>query len=48
MEELVELLVRWNLRPGITVSHRLPLESAAEAYRLADAGESGKVCIVME
>lgn len=48
MEDLVERLVRWNLRPEITVTHRLPLEAAAEAYRIADEGQSGKVCLVME
>jgi threonine dehydrogenase-like Zn-dependent dehydrogenase len=48
MEELVEKLVEWKLRPEITVSHRFSLNEAVEAYRTADAGQSGKVCIVME
>jgi threonine dehydrogenase-like Zn-dependent dehydrogenase len=48
MELLVERLVRWNLRPEVIVSHRYPLEEAAEAYRVADEGQSGKVVIVME
>jgi len=48
MEELVEKLVEWNLRPEITVSHRFSLDDATEAYRIADEGQSGKVCIVME
>lgn len=48
MEELVEHLVRWRLHPEITVSHRFPLADAAEAYRVADAGQSGKVCIVFD
>jgi len=48
MEELVEKLVEWNLKPEITVTHRFGLEQAAEAYRVADEGQSGKVCIVME
>jgi threonine dehydrogenase-like Zn-dependent dehydrogenase len=48
MESLVEHLVRWNLRPEVIVSHRFALEDAAEAYRVADAGQSGKVCLVME
>jgi threonine dehydrogenase-like Zn-dependent dehydrogenase len=48
MEELVERLVRWGLRPEMIVTHRFPLESAAEAYRVADEGESGKVCLVMD
>ncbi len=48
MEDLVELLVRWQLHPEITVSHRFSLDDAEEAYKIADAGQSGKVCIVME
>jgi threonine dehydrogenase-like Zn-dependent dehydrogenase len=48
MEELVENLVKWNLKPEITVTHRFRLDQAAEAYRIADEGQSGKVCIVME
>ena len=48
MEELTEKLVGWGLRPEVTVTHRFPLAEAAEAYRVADAGQSGKVCIVME
>lgn len=48
IEDLVERLVRWNLHPEITVSHRFTLDQAEEAYKTADAGQSGKVCIVME
>jgi threonine dehydrogenase-like Zn-dependent dehydrogenase len=48
MEDLVEKLVTWQLKPEIIVSHRFSLDQAAEAYRVADAGQSGKVCIVME
>ncbi|GAK58747.1 alcohol dehydrogenase GroES domain protein [Candidatus Vecturithrix granuli] len=48
IEDLVERLVRWNLHPEVTVSHRFTLDQAEEAYRVADAGQSGKVCIVME
>jgi threonine dehydrogenase-like Zn-dependent dehydrogenase len=48
MEELVEKLVRWGLKPEITVTHRFPLEEAAAAYQVADEGQSGKVCLVME
>ena len=48
MEELVERLDRWNLHPERTVTHRLPLDRAAEAYKLADKGRCGKVCIVFE
>lgn len=48
MEDLVEKLVEWNLKPEIIVSHRFSLDQAGEAYRVADEGQSGKVCIVME
>jgi threonine dehydrogenase-like Zn-dependent dehydrogenase len=48
MAELTERLARWNLHPDVTVTHRFPLEQAAEAYRVADAGQSGKVAIVFE
>jgi threonine dehydrogenase-like Zn-dependent dehydrogenase len=48
MEQLLEHLVRWELHPEAIVTHRYGLADAAEAYRVADAGESGKVCIVWE
>jgi threonine dehydrogenase-like Zn-dependent dehydrogenase len=48
MEDLVEHLVTWKLRPEVIVSHRFGLDEAAEAYRVADEGQSGKVCIVMD
>lgn len=48
MEDLVEKLVAWKLKPEIIVTHRFSLEQAAEAYRVADEGQSGKVCIVMD
>ncbi|CAA9560489.1 MAG: Hypothetical zinc-type alcohol dehydrogenase-like protein YphC [uncultured Thermomicrobiales bacterium] len=48
MEELVEKLVTWGLRPEITVSHRFSLQEAHDAYRVADGGQAGKVCIVMD
>ena len=48
MSELTERLARWNLHPDVTVTHRFPLEKAAEAYRIADEGQSGKVAIVFE
>jgi threonine dehydrogenase-like Zn-dependent dehydrogenase len=48
MEELLERLVRWELHPEVVVTHRFPLDEAAEAYRVAAAGEAGKVCLVWE
>lgn len=47
MAELLDRLARWGLHPEATVTHRFPLDAAADAYELADAGASGKVCIVM-
>lgn len=48
MEDLVEKLVEWQLKPEVIVSHRFTLDEAAEAYRVADAGLSGKVVIVFD
>jgi threonine dehydrogenase-like Zn-dependent dehydrogenase len=48
MEDLLEHLARWNLHPEEIVTRRFSLEQAGEAYRVADAGSSGKVCIVFE
>jgi threonine dehydrogenase-like Zn-dependent dehydrogenase len=48
MEQLLDRLVRWNVRPERVVTDRFALAQAAEAYRLADAGSSGKVAIVFD
>lgn len=48
MSEVTERLARLNLHPEITVTHKFPLEKAAEAYDVADKGQSGKVAIVFE
>jgi len=48
MEELVERLSLWNLHPEKTVTHRFTLDQAAEAYDVADKGQSGKVTIVYD
>jgi threonine dehydrogenase-like Zn-dependent dehydrogenase len=48
MSELLQNLVRWKLRPEVTVTDRFPLSDAGEAYRLADAGTAGKVAIVFD
>jgi threonine dehydrogenase-like Zn-dependent dehydrogenase len=48
MEELLERLVRWGLHPELIVTHRYPLQRADEAYRVADRGAAGKVCVVFE
>ena len=48
MADLLEHLDRWRLHPERIVTHRFPLQQAGEAYRVADRGESGKVCLVLE
>ena len=48
MSELLQNLVRWNLRPDVTVTDRFALADAGQAYRLADAGTSGKVAVVFD
>jgi threonine dehydrogenase-like Zn-dependent dehydrogenase len=48
MQDLLERLVRWGVHPHDTVTHRFPLAEADQAYRVADGGESGKVCIVLD
>lgn len=48
MAELTERLSRWDLHPEKTVTHRFNLEDAAEAYRIANEGRSGKVTIIFE
>jgi len=45
MEDLVELLVRWNLHPDVLVTQTFPLEQAKEAYELFDSGKTGKIAI---
>ena len=48
MEQLLDQLVRWGLHPEDVVTHRLPLSEAAAAYRIADEGQAGKVCLVWD
>ena len=48
MEDLVEKLVEWDLKPEVIVTHRFTLDQAAEAYKVADEGQCGKVVIVFE
>lgn len=46
MEDLVELLVRWDLRPEAMVTHTYALEDGRAAYEIFDTGRTGKVAIV--
>jgi len=50
LEDLVEFLDRHSLNPQdtSTLDMFLPLSRAAEAYDLADKGQTGKVCIVFD
>jgi threonine dehydrogenase-like Zn-dependent dehydrogenase len=48
MADLLERLVRWDLHPERIVTHRFALDQAGEAYRIADGGAAGKVCIVFD
>ena len=46
MRELLDRLVAWGLHPERVVTHRFPVSEAAQAYREADPGTMGKICIV--
>lgn len=48
MEELVERLVRWNLHPADIITHRFPLDRAADAYALMASGKCGKVAVCQD
>lgn len=48
MSELAECLSRWDLHPEDTVTDRFHLSEAAQAYDIADKGQSGKVVIVYD
>ena len=45
MEDLLAHLDRWRLHPEVVVTDTFTLDGAAAAYRLADQGTAGKVCI---
>jgi threonine dehydrogenase-like Zn-dependent dehydrogenase len=46
LEDLVEKLARWDIHPEVTVSHKFPIDHAAEAKRTMDEGKCGKVVII--
>lgn len=48
MVELLERLDRWGLHPDRVVTATYPLDQAATAYEVADAGAGGKVGIVWD
>ncbi len=48
MEDAIEHIVRWGLRPEKIVTHTFPLTKVKEAFELSDAGEAGKVVFVWD
>jgi threonine dehydrogenase-like Zn-dependent dehydrogenase len=48
MEELVERLVRWKIKPESLITHRFKLSQANEAYSLMASGKCGKVAVVFD
>jgi threonine dehydrogenase-like Zn-dependent dehydrogenase len=48
MEELVERLVRWKLKPESLITHRFELNEVAKAYSLMASGKCGKVAVVFD
>jgi threonine dehydrogenase-like Zn-dependent dehydrogenase len=48
MEELVERLVRWNIKPEKLITHRFVLNDAGSAYSLMASGKCGKVAVVFD
>jgi threonine dehydrogenase-like Zn-dependent dehydrogenase len=45
MEDLLGQLVKWRVHPESIVTDRFRLQHAEQAYRVADQGAGGKVCI---
>ena len=48
MEELVERLVRWKIRPETLITHRFGLKDVSRAYSLMASGKCGKVAVVFD
>lgn len=48
MEELVERMVRWGIRPEALITKRLSLSQAGEGFKLMDKGQCGKVAICFD
>jgi threonine dehydrogenase-like Zn-dependent dehydrogenase len=45
MEELLERIVRWGIRPEDLVTHRFSIDHVSDAYALMADGKCGKVAI---
>ncbi len=48
MEELVERLVRWKIKPDSLITHRFKLNEVGDAYSLMASGKCGKVAVVFD
>lgn len=48
MEELVERLVRWKIKPESLITHRFKLKDVSDAYSLVANGKCGKVAVVFD
>lgn len=48
MQDLLGHLERWGVHPEAIVTDRFGLDQADRAYRIADAGAAGKVCIIFD
>ena len=48
MEDTIEHIVRWKIRPERIVTHTFPITEVKEAFELSDAGKAGKVVFVWD
>jgi threonine dehydrogenase-like Zn-dependent dehydrogenase len=48
MEDAIEHMVRWKIKPEEIVTHTFPITEVKEAFELSDAGEAGKVVFVWD
>ncbi len=48
MEDTIEHIVRWKIKPEEIVTHTFPITKVKEAFELSDAGKAGKVVFVWD
>jgi threonine dehydrogenase-like Zn-dependent dehydrogenase len=48
MEDLVERIVRWKVKPEDLITHRFTLKDVGAAYSLMASGKCGKVAVVFD
>ena len=48
MEELVERLIRWKIKPESLITHRFKLNDVGDAYAIMASGKCGKVAVVFD